>query len=162
MTWLSSVESAWPVFVQGMVLGLGLIVAIGAQNAFVLRQGLRREHVWAALARSSPRPYKAGLRPEPVQPVCLVQRLGLWGALDGPLVCAAARMAGTGRADGCKHVGAVALVGAPRCERVLMLLKLMEIKNLTFISFGNLIQTCSASPTEQHADCLTRVCIGID
>ena len=34
-----------PVFVQGLVLGLGLIVAIGAQNAFVLRQGLRREHV---------------------------------------------------------------------------------------------------------------------
>ena len=34
-----------PVFVQGMALGLGLIVAIGAQNAFVLRQGLRREHV---------------------------------------------------------------------------------------------------------------------
>ena len=34
-----------PVFVQGIVLGLGLIVAIGAQNAFVLRQGLRREHV---------------------------------------------------------------------------------------------------------------------
>ncbi len=33
------------VFVQGLVLGLGLIVAIGAQNAFVLRQGLRREHV---------------------------------------------------------------------------------------------------------------------
>ncbi len=34
-----------PVFVQGLVLSLGLIVAIGAQNAFVLRQGLRREHV---------------------------------------------------------------------------------------------------------------------
>jgi len=34
-----------PAFLQGMVLGLGLIVAIGAQNAFVLRQGLRREHV---------------------------------------------------------------------------------------------------------------------
>ena len=30
---------------QGLLLGLGLIVAIGAQNAFVLRQGLRREHV---------------------------------------------------------------------------------------------------------------------
>ncbi|GEA88427.1 LysE/ArgO family amino acid transporter [Cellulomonas cellasea] len=29
----------------GLVTGLGLIVAIGAQNAFVLRQGLRREHV---------------------------------------------------------------------------------------------------------------------
>jgi L-lysine exporter family protein LysE/ArgO len=34
-----------PVFLQGFALGLGLIVAIGAQNAFVLRQGLRREHV---------------------------------------------------------------------------------------------------------------------
>ncbi len=32
-------------FVQGLALSLGLIVAIGAQNAFVLRQGLRREHV---------------------------------------------------------------------------------------------------------------------
>lgn len=29
----------------GFLTGLGLIVAIGAQNAFVLRQGLRREHV---------------------------------------------------------------------------------------------------------------------
>ena len=33
------------VFLQGWALSLGLIVAIGAQNAFVLRQGLRREHV---------------------------------------------------------------------------------------------------------------------
>jgi L-lysine exporter family protein LysE/ArgO len=33
------------VFAQGLALSLGLIVAIGAQNAFVLRQGLRREHV---------------------------------------------------------------------------------------------------------------------
>lgn len=32
-------------FAQGGTLGLGLIVAIGAQNAFVLRQGLRREQV---------------------------------------------------------------------------------------------------------------------
>ena len=38
----SSVTSA---FVTGFGLTLGLIVAIGAQNAFVLRQGLRREHV---------------------------------------------------------------------------------------------------------------------
>ena len=36
---------AIPVFIQGLSLSLGLIVAIGAQNAFVLRQGLRREHV---------------------------------------------------------------------------------------------------------------------
>jgi L-lysine exporter family protein LysE/ArgO len=31
--------------VSGFGFGLSLIVAIGAQNAFVLRQGLRREHV---------------------------------------------------------------------------------------------------------------------
>ena len=34
----------------GSALGLTLIVAIGAQNAFVLRQGLRREHVGAIVA----------------------------------------------------------------------------------------------------------------
>jgi L-lysine exporter family protein LysE/ArgO len=34
----------------GLGLGLSLIVAIGAQNAFVLRQGLRREHVVAIVA----------------------------------------------------------------------------------------------------------------
>ena len=31
--------------IAGMVLGFSLIVAIGAQNVFVLRQGIRREHV---------------------------------------------------------------------------------------------------------------------
>lgn len=41
----STLLQAWPVFTQGLALSLGLIVAIGAQNAFVLRQGLRREHV---------------------------------------------------------------------------------------------------------------------
>jgi L-lysine exporter family protein LysE/ArgO len=35
---------------SGLALGLGLIVAIGAQNAFVLRQGLRVEHVPAVVA----------------------------------------------------------------------------------------------------------------
>ena len=34
----------------GLGLGLSLIVAIGAQNAFVLRQGLRREHVLIVVA----------------------------------------------------------------------------------------------------------------
>jgi L-lysine exporter family protein LysE/ArgO len=36
--------------IPGFLLGLSLIVAIGAQNAFVLRQGLRREHVFAVCA----------------------------------------------------------------------------------------------------------------
>ena len=34
----------------GLGTGLSLIVAIGAQNAFVLRQGIRREHVPAIVA----------------------------------------------------------------------------------------------------------------
>jgi L-lysine exporter family protein LysE/ArgO len=36
-----------PVLFAGLSAGLSLIVAIGAQNAFVLRQGLRGEHVFA-------------------------------------------------------------------------------------------------------------------
>jgi arginine exporter protein ArgO len=35
------------VYLTGLTMGLSLIVAIGAQNAFVLRQGLRDEHVFA-------------------------------------------------------------------------------------------------------------------
>ncbi len=35
---------------SGLALGMGLIVAIGAQNAFVLRQGLRLEHVAVVVA----------------------------------------------------------------------------------------------------------------
>lgn len=38
------------VFAQGWAMGAGLILAIGAQNALVLRQGLRREHVGAVVA----------------------------------------------------------------------------------------------------------------
>ena len=37
-------------FLSGLGFGLSLIVAIGAQNAFVLRQGLRREHVGVVAA----------------------------------------------------------------------------------------------------------------
>ena len=88
MTYLpDTVSMVACVFVQGLALSLGLIVAIGAQNAFVLRQGLRRE-----------------------------------------------------------HVGAVGPVGAPRGERALRSLKLMEIKNLTFISNENIFFDCSALP----------------
>ncbi|GAA5025606.1 LysE/ArgO family amino acid transporter [Microbacterium fluvii] len=39
-----------PAFLAGLGLGLSLIIAIGAQNLFVLRQGLRREHVLAVAA----------------------------------------------------------------------------------------------------------------
>ncbi|GFO58662.1 amino acid transporter [Geomonas silvestris] len=33
-------------FLAGLLLGFSLIAAIGAQNAFILKQGLRREHVF--------------------------------------------------------------------------------------------------------------------
>lgn len=36
-------------FFAGLGLGLSLIIAIGAQNAYVLRQGIRREHVLAVV-----------------------------------------------------------------------------------------------------------------
>ncbi len=45
MTLTTNTALGFSVFAQGLALSLGLIVAIGAQNAFVLRQGLRREHV---------------------------------------------------------------------------------------------------------------------
>ena len=37
-------------FVAGLLTGLSLIVAIGAQNAFVLRQGLLRQYVGPVVA----------------------------------------------------------------------------------------------------------------
>ncbi|WP_084102289.1 LysE/ArgO family amino acid transporter [Demequina sp. NBRC 110051] len=37
------------IFLAGLGLGLSLIAAIGAQNVFVLRQGMRREHVLAVV-----------------------------------------------------------------------------------------------------------------
>ncbi|WP_334150168.1 LysE/ArgO family amino acid transporter [Microbacterium sp.] len=37
------------IVLAGLGLGLSLIVAIGAQNVFVLRQGIRREHVLAVV-----------------------------------------------------------------------------------------------------------------
>ncbi len=62
------------VYLQGLVLVAGLIVAIGAQNAFVLRQGLLRRHVgvvvlFCALADA------------------LLMAVGIWGlgALDARL-----------------------------------------------------------------------------
>lgn len=40
----------WAAFTSGFALSLGLILAIGAQNAFMLKQGLKREHVGPLVA----------------------------------------------------------------------------------------------------------------
>ena len=42
--------STLPTFGAGLGLGFSLIIAIGAQNAFVLRQGIRLEHVLIVVA----------------------------------------------------------------------------------------------------------------
>ena len=39
-----------PAFTAGMVMSISLIMAIGPQNAHVLRMGLRRQHVWLTIA----------------------------------------------------------------------------------------------------------------
>jgi L-lysine exporter family protein LysE/ArgO len=41
---------AAPTFTAGMVLSLSLIMAIGPQNAHVIRMGLMRQHVWLTIA----------------------------------------------------------------------------------------------------------------
>ena len=44
---MNFLTAALPAALNGFLLGASLIIAIGAQNAFVLRQGLRREFVFA-------------------------------------------------------------------------------------------------------------------
>jgi L-lysine exporter family protein LysE/ArgO len=41
---------ALPTFTAGMVLSISLIMAIGPQNAHVLRMGLQRQHLWLTVA----------------------------------------------------------------------------------------------------------------
>jgi len=40
----------FPTFTAGMVLSMSLIMAIGPQNAHVLRMGLQRQHLWITVA----------------------------------------------------------------------------------------------------------------
>ena len=40
----------WQSYLNGLLVAFGLIMAIGAQNAFVLAQSLRREHHLAVAA----------------------------------------------------------------------------------------------------------------
>jgi len=47
---LATLTTALPSVMTGLTLSLSLIMAIGAQNTFAPRQGLRREHVAAVVA----------------------------------------------------------------------------------------------------------------
>ena len=50
MTFALPVLSLSPAFTAGLLLSLSLIMAIGPQNAHVLRMGLQRQHVWLTIA----------------------------------------------------------------------------------------------------------------
>lgn len=41
------------IFLKGMMLGASLIIAIGLQNAFILRQGIKNHHILAAVLTAS-------------------------------------------------------------------------------------------------------------
>ncbi len=41
------------IFLKGMALGASLIIAIGLQNAFILRQGIKNRHIFAAALTAS-------------------------------------------------------------------------------------------------------------
>lgn len=78
-------NNVWTVLVQGFTTTAVLIMAIGAQNAFVLRQGLRREHIGAVVA------------------ICVLSdavliHAGVWGlgsaAAAHPMVASGARLFG--------------------------------------------------------------------
>ena len=36
----------WNAYLQGLLMGFSLIIAIGAQNTFVLKQGLKQQHIF--------------------------------------------------------------------------------------------------------------------
>ena len=42
-----------PIFLKGIFLGASLIIAIGLQNAFILRQGIKNRHIFAAVLTAS-------------------------------------------------------------------------------------------------------------
>lgn len=42
--WPRRAAEMWQSYLNGLLVAAGLIIAIGAQNAFVLAQSLRREH----------------------------------------------------------------------------------------------------------------------
>jgi len=56
----------FPTFVAGMVLSISLIMALGPQNAHILRMGLQRQHLWLTIATCA------------VADIALIA-LGVWG-----------------------------------------------------------------------------------
>jgi L-lysine exporter family protein LysE/ArgO len=94
--------AALPIALAGLGLGASLIVAIGAQNAFVLRQGLRREHIGIVIVICA------------ASDVALIA-LGVAGA--GALVAAAPWFVTVARIAGAAFLMLYALLAARRALR---------------------------------------------
>lgn len=63
---LLAMTLTFPTFTAGMILSISLIMAIGPQNAHILRMGLQRQHLWLTIATCA------------VADIVLIA-LGVWG-----------------------------------------------------------------------------------
>lgn len=63
---LTAMTLTFPTFTAGMILSISLIMAIGPQNAHILRMGLQRQHLWLTIATCA------------VADIVLIA-LGVWG-----------------------------------------------------------------------------------
>jgi L-lysine exporter family protein LysE/ArgO len=63
---LAAMTLTLPTFAAGMILSISLIMAIGPQNAHILRMGLKRQHLWLTIATCA------------VADIVLIA-LGVWG-----------------------------------------------------------------------------------
>jgi len=63
---LVAMTLTFPTFTAGMILSISLIMAIGPQNAHILRMGLQRQHLWLTIATCA------------VADIVLIA-LGVWG-----------------------------------------------------------------------------------
>lgn len=93
---------AWNIFGLGFVASAALIIAIGAQNAFVLRQGLRGEHVPAVVLICA------------LSDALLIQA-GVWGV--GTAIAAAPALDAAMRIGGAAFLLAYAAIAARRAWR---------------------------------------------
>ncbi|MGL4237117.1 LysE/ArgO family amino acid transporter [Tabrizicola sp.] len=109
---------------HGYLVSLSLILAIGAQNAFVLRQGLRREHVAAVVA------------------VCAVSDAVLIGAGVAGFGALSARLPWFGEAMRWLGVVFLLVYGALRFKAALKGGEALRPSEATSASLGRVVATC--------------------
>jgi L-lysine exporter family protein LysE/ArgO len=138
-----TLSTAATVFLTGLTLSLGLIMAIGAQNMFVLRQGLRREHVG------------------PVVLVCTLLDMALMGAGVAGLATSLGSMPRVLDALGLAGAAALAVYGAQALRRALAPHTLQASANgAALTATGTVLQALSISLLNPHVYLDTVVLVG--